>query len=195
MKAVILVMLLPLLANAVLAEETNTPTRASGISSAAPNDVTSNAASNSITIGGTTYEGFHWGRLTSGSVTIYHKVGIARIPLAKLPPELQKQFGYDPQKAAAWEAAEQKADAAWRATEQEAAAQRAAAQKIADQKAAEQRLADQKVAEQKAAEQKAAQQKAAAQRAAAATARPAPGNVTVDDILKRIQQNYGQPGK
>ena len=186
MKAMILAVLLSLLAGSGLAGETDTLARAGPVSNASPHDVTSNVASNSITIGGTTYEDFHWGRLTPGSVTIYHKVGIAKIPLAELPPELQKQFGYDPQKAATWETAVQKAGAAW------GAAQQAAAEKIAEQKAAEQRAAEQKINDQKMVDQKAAAQKAAAQRATAATV---PSNVTVDSILKRIQQNYGQPGK
>jgi len=77
----------------------------------ATTSITSNAANSSITIDGTTYEEARWGRVTPSTVTIFHKTGIATLSLAKLPPELQKQFGYDPQKAAAWQVAERKAAA------------------------------------------------------------------------------------
>jgi len=77
---------------ATRAEQTNTPDTASN---AAPNSVTSNALPASITIDGTTYEEVRWGRVTPTTVTIFHKSGVATIPLWKLPPELQKQFGYD----------------------------------------------------------------------------------------------------
>jgi hypothetical protein len=36
---------------------------------------------------------------------MFHRTGIVTIPLWKLPPELQKQFGYDPARAAAYQAA------------------------------------------------------------------------------------------
>jgi hypothetical protein len=88
---------------AARAEETNTPAPASATSNAAPSGVTSNGVSSSITIDGTTYQDVRWGRLTPSTVTIFHRTGIATIPLWKLPPALQKQFGYDPQKAADWQ--------------------------------------------------------------------------------------------
>jgi hypothetical protein len=50
-------------------------------------------------------------RVTPITVTIFHKTGVATIPLWKLPPDLQKQFGYDPQKAAQWQTAQQKSAA------------------------------------------------------------------------------------
>ena len=103
MKAVILAMLLPLLASAALAEETNTPAPASVTNNAAPSAVTSNALPDTITIDGTTYENVRWERATISTVTIFHKTGVATIPLTMLPPELQKRFGYDPQKVAAWQ--------------------------------------------------------------------------------------------
>ena len=63
-----------------------------------------------ITINGVTYENFHWGTVTPTTVSIFHKTGVATIPLEKLPRELQKQFGYDPEKAAERRAPEQKAE-------------------------------------------------------------------------------------
>jgi hypothetical protein len=107
MKAAILTILLPLLASAVLAEETNTPTPASVTNNATPTGVASNVAPRTITIDGTTYEEVRWGRLTPSAVTIFHKSGVASIPLWKLPPDLQKQFGYDSRKAADWQKVEQ----------------------------------------------------------------------------------------
>jgi hypothetical protein len=49
-----------------------------------------------------------FGTVTPATVTIFFDTGVARIPLEKLPPELQKRFGYDPQKYAQWQAAQQK---------------------------------------------------------------------------------------
>ena len=94
---------------AVRAEETNTPSTASATSNAAPSGVTSNAAPSSIKIEGTTYEEVRWGRVTLSTVTIFHKTGVATIPLWKLPKELQERFGYDPQKSFALEDARRKA--------------------------------------------------------------------------------------
>ena len=62
----------------------------------------------SFTIDGFSYQDVRWDRLTPAAVTIFHKTGVATIPLSKLPPELQKQFGYDPRVAAAWEEARSK---------------------------------------------------------------------------------------
>lgn len=62
-----------------------------------------------LTVDGVTYNDVRFGRVTPASVTIFHATGVATIPLAKLPPELQRQFGYDPQKAAEWQVAQQKA--------------------------------------------------------------------------------------
>jgi hypothetical protein len=176
-----------------LAEDTNTSSPAGATSGIEPSGPTSNIAPSTITIDGVTYEGVRWGRLTPGTVTIYHKTGIATMPLADLPPELQKQFGYDPQKAATWLASEQAATAARQAAEWEAVKRRAAEQRAAQLKAA-------------------ADAEAERQRALAAAAHPtvtqvtnqmpqnvnqpanrSVGGVTVNDILKRIQRNYGTP--
>ncbi|MGA2138689.1 MAG: hypothetical protein ABSH14_07495 [Verrucomicrobiia bacterium] len=72
---------------------------------------TNPAAPTQITIDGTTYTDFRWGRVTPATVTLFHKTGVATIPLEKLPPDLQQQFGYDPQRAAQWQAAQQAAEA------------------------------------------------------------------------------------
>ena len=64
-----------------------------------------------ITVDGVTYRNVRFERVTPASVTIFYTTGVATIPLEKLPPELQKKFGYDPQQAAQWQAAQQKAAA------------------------------------------------------------------------------------
>lgn len=105
---------------AARAEQTNTPAPpASATSIAAPSGVTSNALPATITINGVTYEDVRWGRLTPSTVTIFHRTGVAAISLEKLPPELQKRFGYDPQKAAAYLSAEQEREKAARKAEAE----------------------------------------------------------------------------
>jgi hypothetical protein len=55
-----------------------------------------NALPTKITVGKETYEDVRWGDVSSSTVTIFHKFGVARIPLEKLPPELQERFGYNP---------------------------------------------------------------------------------------------------
>jgi hypothetical protein len=75
-----------------------------------------------LTVDGVTYNGVRFGRATPTSVTIFHSTGVATVPLAKLPPEFQKQFGYDPQQAAAWQAAQQQAAAETADAQRKAAA-------------------------------------------------------------------------
>lgn len=82
MKAAILTLWVCLCAAAILAAETN------------------QAEVTTLTVDGVTYENVRWGTATPHSVTIYHKAGIARIPLDKLPSEHQNRFGYDPSKEA-----------------------------------------------------------------------------------------------
>jgi hypothetical protein len=152
----------------LFAEETNTPSANSVTTNGAAGNVTSNTAPNNITIDGTTYEDVRWGRLTPSTVTIYHRTGIATVPLASLPPDLQKQFGYDPDKAAAWQAAVDKTNAARFAAEQKAEAAREAA--------------DRKAAEQKAAADKAAAAKANADKQKAP---PPPGSTSTNAVPKK----------
>ena len=75
-----------------------------------------------LTVEGITYYNVRFVHATPGAVTLYHSTGVATIPLAKLPPALQKQFGYDPQKAAQWEAAQKKVDAEAAETQRQQAA-------------------------------------------------------------------------
>ncbi len=65
-----------------------------------------NTLPTTIMVDGITYSNVTWRTVTSASVTIFHETGVASIPLEKLPPELQRRFGYDPQKAAAYRAQE-----------------------------------------------------------------------------------------
>lgn len=58
-----------------------------------------------IMVDGVTYSNVTWGTVTPATVTIFHTTGIMTVPLDKLPPELQKRFGYDPKKAADYSAA------------------------------------------------------------------------------------------
>jgi hypothetical protein len=53
-----------------------------------------------LTVDGQTYSNVVFGALTPYAVNIRHATGIASVPLVKLPPDLQKRFGYDPNKAA-----------------------------------------------------------------------------------------------
>lgn len=54
-----------------------------------------------LTVEGITYSNVIFRTVTPLTVTVFHETGIATIPLEKLPPELQKRFGYNPEKAAA----------------------------------------------------------------------------------------------
>jgi hypothetical protein len=53
-------------------------------------------------INGVWYRNAKWGPATPLEVSLFHKEGVTRFPLAMLSPELQQQFGYDPVKAAAY---------------------------------------------------------------------------------------------
>jgi hypothetical protein len=78
------------------AGDTNAPAATNATSNAAPTSVTSNALPANITIDGIVYSSVTWRTVTAATVSIFHSTGIAAIPLWKLPPELQKRFGYDP---------------------------------------------------------------------------------------------------
>ena len=96
---------------AARAEETNMPTTAGAAGNAAPSGVTSNTLPASITVDGTTYEEVRWQRVTPTTVTIFHKTGVATIPLDRLPTELQKRFGFNPDKAAQYQQGQAQAQA------------------------------------------------------------------------------------
>jgi hypothetical protein len=65
-----------------------------------------NSLPTTITVAGVTYSNVVFGRVSPAWVSIRHSTGAASIPLEKLPPELQKRFGYDPNKAADYRAQE-----------------------------------------------------------------------------------------
>src|ERR1043166_8807031 len=70
--------------------------------------VTAGETRSDVIIGGVTYSNVTWGTATPASVTMFHNAGVLTVPLDKLSPELQKQFNYDAQRAAAFRAAEGK---------------------------------------------------------------------------------------
>jgi len=51
-----------------------------------------------LTVSGETYSNVTFGAVVGTSVKITHAAGVARLPLAKLPPEIQQRFGYPPKK-------------------------------------------------------------------------------------------------
>jgi hypothetical protein len=53
-----------------------------------------------LVVEGVSYSNVTFKTVTPTTVSIVHQTGAATIPLEKLPPDLQKQFKYDPQKAA-----------------------------------------------------------------------------------------------
>lgn len=63
------------------------------------------------TTDGTVYQDVKVIKIEDDAVTVFYKDGGALIPLAKLPPDLQKKFSYDPVKAKAAAEARAKADA------------------------------------------------------------------------------------
>ena len=115
------------------ADQTNAPAPAAVSSTVVTTTAESNALPTSITINGTTYEDVRWKRATPATVTIYHRSGVATIPLAELPPDLQRHFGYDPQKAADYQS--QAAAAAARLAEQNQARAAASSQPLQEKAA------------------------------------------------------------
>lgn len=59
-----------------------------------------------LTVDGVTYSNVTFGTVTPARVGIIYTGGITSLPLEKLSPELQKRFGYDPQKAEQFRQAE-----------------------------------------------------------------------------------------
>jgi len=55
-----------------------------------------------LVVDGVTYSNVTFTSVSPTTVSIIHQTGAVIIPLDKLPPELQKQFNYDPKKAAAY---------------------------------------------------------------------------------------------
>ena len=58
-----------------------------------------------LIVDGVTYSNVTFTTATPTTVSIIHQTGAVIIPLEKLPPELQKQFNYDPKKAAEYQLA------------------------------------------------------------------------------------------
>jgi hypothetical protein len=180
-----------------LAQDTNkfTPgsSTANGIELSNP---TNNVAlPSSITIDGIKYEGARWGRLTPGTITIYHTTGIATIPLADLPPGLQKQFGYDPQKAGSWLVSDQAASAASQVAVREAIKRRANEQRTEQLQAAADIAAAKAELERQSAATAVAGNRLTNQvpQSISQSGIRSAGGVTVNDVLNRIQRNYGTP--
>lgn len=55
---------------------------------------TNTTPATTLTVDGVTFEDIRWGSVTPTTVTIFHSSGVATLPLAKLPEDLQKRFGY-----------------------------------------------------------------------------------------------------
>jgi hypothetical protein len=95
---------------------------------------------------GTVYNKFHIERVDPAGLTISYLpdgggIGIEKVPFNVLSEDWQRRYGYDPEKAAQFDAAQKQAMAQWRA------------QMIADEKAYRERRAQQEAAEEAAAEQ------------------------------------------
>lgn len=56
-----------------------------------------------VTLSGARYEKAIVTALSPDAISITHSTGVARIPFTDLLPEIQKQYGYDPIKAAAYQ--------------------------------------------------------------------------------------------
>lgn len=87
-------------------------------------------ADTNLTVNAVIYSNVTFGSRTPSTVTIFHSAGIATLPLAALPPDVQKSLGYDPEKARAYEAQQdavraRQAEAAKKAGEFEARVRRA----------------------------------------------------------------------
>jgi hypothetical protein len=49
-----------------------------------------------VTVDGVAYDDVKWQRRTDTTVVIYHRAGVAELPLAKLPADVQEKLGYNP---------------------------------------------------------------------------------------------------
>ncbi len=74
------------------------------------NDIVKLLLPTTITVDGIIYSNVTFGTVTPTTVSVFHKTGVAGVPLEELPPELQEYFGYDPQKAADYRMAVADAD-------------------------------------------------------------------------------------
>lgn len=92
MKPILALLLLMLSCRQILADETNL----------------------TLTVDKEVYSNVTFVTATPYAVSISHSKGIASIPLAKLPPDLQQRFGYDPKKATDYYQKAQAQQAAYR---------------------------------------------------------------------------------
>ena len=82
------------------------------------------------TISGTTYSDATVTKTTPAAISIVHSTGMAKIPFKELPAATQKKYGYDPAKAAEYEAQE-----AQRQAEQKQRAEAQAQAELANEEA------------------------------------------------------------
>ena len=61
-----------------------------------------NNAGHTIVVGDTTYKDYELSKVEPDGIRILHSAGAAKIPFEKLSPDLQKKYGFDPKKAAAF---------------------------------------------------------------------------------------------
>lgn len=55
--------------------------------------VRGNDTNSTITIDGMTYENYHWGTVTPTTIAVFHKTGVATIPLEKLHRTFKSDSG------------------------------------------------------------------------------------------------------
>jgi hypothetical protein len=60
-----------------------------------------------LVIDGETYEDVKYLNATASKITFRHRRGVASLPIEKFPPEVQRRFGFNPQKAQEERAAEE----------------------------------------------------------------------------------------
>ena len=100
-----LVIALPMLLSSAAfgAEQTNAP---------APATVSTNARPDITTRSGVTYLRCKVTRVDPNGINVFHSKGIAKIPFTDLPDQYQEKYGYDPERAAAYQEAVQEKRAA-----------------------------------------------------------------------------------
>src|SRR5512145_589508 len=54
-----------------------------------------------LVVDGITYHDVRWGPVNQGKIQFFHSRGSAIVPLADLPKQYQRKFGYDPASATA----------------------------------------------------------------------------------------------
>lgn len=103
--------------------------------------ITASEPATIVTLSGSRYEKAIVTGLAPDAISVTHSSGVARIPFIDLSPEIQKQYGYDPLKAAEYQKAVAQIERARQQAEQKQAATAEQA-KRAERQAALDRLAD-----------------------------------------------------